>query len=183
MSATDVFHAGCAVTRQRPSCLFAIEAGSRYLHIPGNTANPDSPRTMPQNRNLLTDPGDHAAAARFPARDRAGQLTASIDAVLADAGIQVATTPPRSPPADADPERFVPTTRTEATAHRILIVGERHLPTIPLSMKPMTTAGDLIAAGSSARPGPGHLVADHSQEPIKRRPVPGGLLNQYERAA
>jgi hypothetical protein len=30
---------------------------------------------------------------------------------------------------------------------------------------------------------PGHPVADLSQERIKRRPVLGGLLNEYERAA
>jgi hypothetical protein len=30
---------------------------------------------------------------------------------------------------------------------------------------------------------PGHSVADLSRERIKRRPAPGGLINQYERAA
>ena len=30
---------------------------------------------------------------------------------------------------------------------------------------------------------PGHPVADLSQERIKRRPVLGGLINEYERAA
>ena len=49
------FHAGRAVTRQRLYCPFVIEAGSRYLHIPGITANPDGPRTGPQNRNLPID--------------------------------------------------------------------------------------------------------------------------------
>ena len=32
-------------------------------------------------------------------------------------------------------------------------------------------------------PRPDHPVADLSQEQIKRRPVLGGLLNEYERAA
>ena len=32
-------------------------------------------------------------------------------------------------------------------------------------------------------PRPDHTVADLSQERIKRRPVLGGLLNEYERAA
>jgi hypothetical protein len=48
-----------------------------------------------QIRNLLTDLGDRAAGFRFLVRDRAGQFTASFDAVLADAGIQVAKIPPR----------------------------------------------------------------------------------------
>jgi putative transposase len=32
-------------------------------------------------------------------------------------------------------------------------------------------------------PRPDHLVADLSQEQIKRRPVLGGLINEYERVA
>ena len=37
------------------------------------------------------------------------------------------------------------------------------------------------AAGISTRPA--HPVADLTQERIKRRPVLGGLINEYERAA
>ena len=87
----------CAVTLQRVYCLFIIEAGSRYVHIPGITANPDGPWTTQQIRNLLMDLGDRAAGFRFLVRDRAGQFTASFDPVLADAGIEAVQIPPRSP--------------------------------------------------------------------------------------
>jgi len=97
MLATDFFHAGCAVTLQRLYCLFVMEIGSRYVHVPGVTANPGGPWTVQRIRNLLMDLGDRAAGFRFLVRDRAGQFTASSDAVLADAGIQVVKIPPRSP--------------------------------------------------------------------------------------
>jgi hypothetical protein len=45
----------------------------------------------------LMDLGEHVARFRFLVRDRAGQITASFDAVVADAGIEVAKIPPRCP--------------------------------------------------------------------------------------
>ena len=80
------FHVDCAVTLRRLYCLFVIEVGSRYVHIPRVTAHPDRPWTTQQIRNLLTGLGDRAADFRFLVRDRAGQFTASFDTVLTAAG-------------------------------------------------------------------------------------------------
>src|SRR6476646_4256786 len=153
MLATDFFHVDCAVTLQRPYCLFVMEVGSRYVHILGITADPDGPWTTQQIRNLLVDLGDRAAGFRFLVRDRAGQFTASFDAVLADAGIEVVKIPPRSSRANAYAERFVLTARTEVT-DRMLIFGQRHLRTILAQYEPITTDVGPIAAASSARRGP-----------------------------
>jgi putative transposase len=94
MLAADFFHVDCAVTLQRLYCFFVIEVGSRYVHILGITANPDGPWTTQQIRNLLMDLGDRAAGFRFLVRDRAGQFSASFDAVLAGAGIEAVKIPP-----------------------------------------------------------------------------------------
>ncbi len=182
MLAIDFFHVDCAVTLQRLYCLFVMEIGSRYVHILGVTANPDGPWTTQQIRNLLMDLGERAADFRFLIRDRAGQFTASFDAVLADAGIKAVKIPPRSPRANAYAERFVLTARTEAT-DRMLIFSERHLRIVMAQYARHYNGRRPHRALQLQPPRPSHPVADLSQEQVKRRPVLGGLLNEYERAA
>ena len=180
--ATDFFHVDCAVTLQRLYCLFVIEAGRRYVHILGITANPDGPWTVQQIRNLLMDLGDRAAGFRFLIRDRAGQFTAAFDAVLADAGTEVVKIPPRSQRANAYAERFVLTARKEVT-DRILIFGERHLRTILNEYAAHYNGRRPHRSLQLHPPRPDHPVADLSQQRIKRCPVLGGLISEYERAA
>jgi putative transposase len=128
------------------------------------------------------DLGDRAADFRFPGRDRAGQFTASFDAVLASAGIEAVKIPPRSPRANAHAERFVLTARTEVT-DRMLIVGERHLRVV-MTEYAAHYNGRRPHRGRELRPPRAdHPVADLSRERIKRRPVLGGLLSEYQRAA
>ena len=182
MLATDFFHVDCAVTLQRLYCLFVMEVASRYVHILGITANPDGAWTVQQIRNLLMDLGDRAVSFRFLVRDRAGQFAASFDAVLADAGIEAVKIPPRSPRANCYAERFVLTARKEVT-DRMLIFGERHLRTV-LAQYAAHYNGRRPHRGRHLRPPrPDHPVADLSRKRIKRRPVLGGLINEYERAA
>jgi putative transposase len=182
MLATDFFHVDCAVTLRRLYCLFVMEIGSRRVHVLGVTANPDGPWTVQQVRNLLMELGDRAADFRFLVRDRAGQFTASFDAVLADAGIEAVKIPPRSPRANAYAERFVFTVRTEVT-DRMLIFGERHLRTVLAGYETHYNGRRPHRSRQLRPPRPGYPVADLSQRRIRRRPVLGSLINEYERAA
>ena len=182
MLAADFFHVDCVVPLQRLYCLFVTEAGTRYAHIPGITANPDGAWTVQQIRNLLTDLGDRAAGFRFLVRDRAGQFTGAFDAVLADAGIEAVKIPPRSPRANAYAERFVLTARTEIT-DRMLTFGQRHLRMIPARYEGHYNRRRPHRGRQLCPPRPEHPVADLSRKRIQRRPVLGGLINEYERAA
>src|SRR5262249_13585323 len=126
--------------------------------------------------------GERAGDSRSWVRDRAGQFTASFDAVLASAGIQVVKIPPRSPRANAYAERFVLTARTEVT-DRMLIFGERHLRSI-LAGYARHYNGRQSHRSRVLRPHlPDPPLPDLARERIKRRPVLGGLINEYERAA
>jgi len=86
---------------------------------------------------------------------------------------------PRSPRANCYAERFVLTARTDVT-DQMLIFGERHLQTI-LAQYAAHYNGRRPHRSRQLRAG--HPVADLSQQRIKRRPVLGGLINEYERAA
>ena len=135
-----------------------------------------------QIRNLLLDLGEHAAGFRFLVRDRAGQFTASFDAVLASAGIEAVKIPPRSPRANAFAERFVLTARTEVT-DQMLIFGERHLRAILAEYEAHYNGRRPHRSRQLYPPRPDHPAADLSRERITRRPVLGGLINEDERAA
>jgi len=138
--------------------------------------------TVQQIRNLLMDLGDRATGFRFLVRDRAGQFTASFDAVLAGAGIEVVKIPPRSPRANCYAERFVLTAWTEVT-DRMLIFGPRHLQTILAQYEAHYNGRRPHRSRQLRPPRPSYPPADLSQERIRRRPVLGGLINEYERTA
>jgi putative transposase len=125
------------------------------------------------------DLGDRAADFRYLVRDRAGQFTDAFDAVLADTGVKAVKIPPRSPRVRACTERFVLTARTEVT-DRMLIFGPRHLGAILTQYEGHYNERRPHRSRQLRQPRPDHPVADPSQERIKRRPVLGGLISEYE---
>jgi hypothetical protein len=181
MLACDFFHVDCAVTLQRISVFFVLEVASRSVHLVGVTSNPDGRWTTQQVRNLVMDLGDRVTQFRFLIRDRAGQLAVSFDAVLADVGIRVVRIPPRCPRANCFAERFVRTVRAELT-DRVLIFNQRHLCVVLAEYVRHYNGRRPHRSRDLRPPQPTHPVADLSQERITRRPILGGLINEYERA-
>ena len=79
-------------------------------------------------------------------------------------------------------ERFVLTARTEVT-DRMLIFGERHLRMILAEYEAYYNGRRPHRSRQLRPPRPDHLPADLFKERIQRRPVLGGLINEYEQAA
>jgi transposase InsO family protein len=102
--------------------------------------------------------------------------------VLAGAGIEVVKIPPRSPRANAYAERWVRTVRAEVT-DRMLIFGQRHLRMILAEYQAHYNGRRPHRSRQLRPPRPDHPPADLSKKRIQRRPLLGGLINEYEQAA
>jgi putative transposase len=162
--------------------LFVLEVSDRYLHVLGVTAHPDGSWTTQQARNLVMSLGERVGGFRFLVRDRAGQFSASFDAVLADAGIAVVKIPPRCPRANCFAERLVLTVRTELT-DRMLIFGERHLRRVLAEYAAHYNRQRPHRALQLRPPRPESPIPEPFHGKVRRRQVLGGLINEYEPAA
>ena len=98
------------------------------------------------------------------------------------AGIEAVKIPPRNPRANAYAECFVLTARAEVT-DRMPIFGKHCLRTVLAQYEAHYNGRRPHRSRQFHPPRPDHPVADLYQERIKRRPVLGGLINEYERAA
>jgi transposase InsO family protein len=90
--------------------------------------------------------------------------------------------PPRCPRANCFAERFVLTARTELT-DRNLIFGERHLRIVLAEYGAHYNGRRPHRALQLLPPRPDRPDPDLNHQRIRRRPILGGLINEYERAA
>ena len=133
---------------QRLDVLFAMEIGTRRVHILGITAHPTGAWTARQARNPLMDLGARAARFRFLIRDRDSTFTSVLGQVLAGTGVRIIQTPVRSPRANSFAERYAGTLRRECLDH-LLTRGERHLRRLLPSTRGITTVIGLTSRGNN----------------------------------
>jgi putative transposase len=184
--AVDFLHVD-TVLLKRLYVLVFIEHGSRRMHIGGVTAHPTGDWTAQQARNIALTLGDRFGDIRFLIRDRGSNYTASFDAVFQAVGARIVLTAVQAPRMNAICERLVGTLRRELI-DRVLILGEGHLRTILASYqvhyntaRPHQGIAQRVPAGDYDV---GHLaVTCLDRARIVCKPVLGGLINEYARAA
>jgi putative transposase len=174
------------VLLKRLYVLVFIEHGGRRMHLCGVTANPTGEWTVQQARNLALTLGERFADIKFVIRDRGSNFTASFDAVFQATGTRILRTV-RAPRMNAICERLAGTLRRELL-DRVLILGEGHLCAVLAEYQVhYTTARPHQGIAQRVPDGEhdgGHItVTDLGRDRIHRKPVLGGLINEYTRAA
>jgi hypothetical protein len=133
-------------------------------------------------RNLLMDLAERADRFRFMVRDRDTKFTIAFDAVLTAAGIDVVKTPPRSPQANADAERWVASVGAECLDW-ILVRSPTHLHRVLTVYVKHYNRGRPHRSLDLQVPIPSGLPQPVGDGPVQRVDVLGGLIHEYRRAA
>jgi len=180
--AVDFLHVD-TVLLKRIYVLVFIEHGTRRMHLGGVTAHPTGDWTVQQARNLALTLGKRFENIKFLVRDRGSNFTASFDAVFQAAGTRIVRSAVQAPRMNAICERLVGTLRREFL-DRMLILGERHLGSVLAEYQVhYNTARPHQGIAQRVPDGEHLIVADLDRERIIRKPVLGGLINEYARAA
>jgi putative transposase len=159
--------------------LFAIELGSRRVHVLGVTRNPDSAWVTQQARNLAV--GERLGGVRFLIRDRDSKYSGPFDEVFRTEGVRVIRTPIRAPKANAFAERWVRTARRECLDH-LLILGRRHLERVLRDFSSHYNAERPHRGLRLARPSP-PTPSSSASGAVHRRDRLGGMIHEYHREA
>jgi transposase InsO family protein len=159
--------------------LFAIEVGSRRVHMLGVTRSPDSAWVTQQARNLAV--GEGLRDIRFLIRDRDAKFSGPFDEVFRTEGVRVIRTPVWAPKANAFAERWVRTVRRECLDH-LLILGRRHLERVLREYAIHYNRNRPHRGLALAAPEPSLVETGHSGA-VRRRDRLAGLIHEYHREA
>ena len=184
--AVDFLHVD-TVLLKRLYVLVFIEHGTRRMHLGGVTANPTGEWTVQQARNLAMSLGERFEDIKFLLRDRRSNFTASFDSVFQATGARILRAAVQAPRMNATCERLVGTLRRELL-DRVLILGERHLSAVLTEYQAHYNTARPHQGIGHRTPGdepdaPRATVLNVDSQQIRRKPVLGGLINEYTHAA
>jgi putative transposase len=165
--------------------LFFIELTTRRVHIAGATINPDSAWVTQQARNVSGNLRELGVVPQFLIHDRDTKFSGQFDAVFEADGVRIIATPIRAPNANAHAERWVGTVRAECLDW-ILVRGRRHLERV-LREYVRHYNDHRAHRAMGLLPPDSHEGGPHPEarrpSTIRRRPILGGLINEYGAAA
>ena len=184
--AVDFLHVD-TVLLKRMYVLVFIEHGTRRMHLGGITANPTGEWTVQQARNLALTLGERFKDIKFLLRDHGSNFTPSFDAVFQATGTRILRTAVQAPRMNATCERLVGTLRREVL-DRVLILGEAHLRAVLTEYQLHYNTARPHQGIAQRVPGEEPdaaraTVTDIDRQQIRRKPVLGGLINEYTHAA
>ena len=161
--------------------------GTCRMHFGGITPNPTGGWTVQQARNLALRLDERFEGIKFLLRDRGSNFTTSFDEVFQAAGARILVNAVQPPRMNAVCERLVGTLRREVL-DRTLILGVAHLRAVLTEYQThYNTArphqGIAQHVRGSDRLIPRAAVTGRGIARIHRRPVLGGLINEYTHAA
>ena len=159
--------------------LFFIELDCRRVHLAGITTNPTGAWTTQAARNFMMS---YDRTVRFLIRDGAGQFIVAFDDVFRSTGTTIIRTPPRTPVANAYVERWVGTVRRELL-DRTLIWNRRQLEQLLAEYVEHYNTHRPHRTLDQRPPDDRVVVTYRPDQPIRRHPTCGGLINEYRQAA
>jgi putative transposase len=184
--AIDFFHVDCALSLTRLYVAFVIEHHSRRVHLLGVTRYPTGAWATQLARDFTANLEEVGHRFTRLIRDRDAKFTGAFGAVFTEVGIDVLLTAPQAPRMNAIAERFVRTVRAECT-DRMLITGEHHLRTVLSKYVEHYNTGRSHQGDALSLRAPDddpHVIPFPAPaERIRREPVFGGLINEYEATA
>ena len=175
------------LTGTRLTVLAAIEHASRRIRILGATAHPTAQWVTQVGRNLAMDLQDSGVRAKYLIRDRDARYPATLDALLADEGIETEKTGVRMPRMNSIMERWIRSC-WEELLDRTLIWNQAHLLHALREYEQFFNEHRPHRALHSAAPlqplpQPITKPAQLDQLSIRRRDRLGGTLHEYQHAA
>lgn len=160
--------------------LFFIELHTRRVYLAGCTSHPDAAWVTQQARQIVWHLEEREPVIHFLIHDRDTKFVGAFDAVFQSEEMHIIRTPFRAPNANAYAERWVRTVRQECL-NKLFILDDAHLQRV---------LREYIAYYNARRPHQG--LAQRSPVPgpppartgvVCCRPVLGGIIHDYDRAA
>jgi putative transposase len=161
---------------------FALDIGSRRVHIAGITSQPSDAWMRQVARNLTDCVEGFLKQTRYLILDRDPLYTKAFRTILKDAGVNIVRLPARSPNLNSYSERWIRSLRSECLS-RIIPLGEKHLrETIASYLDHYHMERNHQGLGNRLIE-PIAANTNAGQGRILRRQRVGGLLNYYHRKA